>query len=232
MIPEISSLVVIRITFALFMLFVASVLDLKKREIDDRLWIIFSGIAFLMIFLSNDIWNAAKTIAFSMIIAPIALLIWRFGIFGGADAFCLIVLAGLAPLSSLTGHNITPFSTLTNAVIISIIPIFVNLTRNLVALLKKQDIFRGVRISKMNKIIALFIGYRANNPKYCFSIEKIQGNHKHLSFSLKHADNVDFCTTSDTWVTPGIPYILYISCGFIIQILYGDIIFNLLNGVK
>ena len=232
MVPEISSLVVIRITLALSMLFIASLLDLKKREIDDRLWMIFGGVAFLTVFLSGDIWSTMKILAFSMIIVPIALLIWRFGIFGGADAFCLIVLAGLAPLSSLNGNNITPFTTLTNAVIISIIPIFVNLTRNLVALSKKQDIFEGIHISKMNKIMALFIGYRANNPKYCFSIEKIQGKHKQLTFSLQHADDTDFCTTSDTWVTPGIPYILYIAAGFIIQILYGDIIFNLINVIK
>lgn len=232
MIPEISSLVVIRITLALSMLFIASMLDLKKREIDDRLWMIFGGIAFLIVFLSGDIWSATKTLAFSMIIVPIALLIWRFGIFGGADAFCLIVLAGLAPLSSLNGHSITPFTTLTNAVIISIIPIFVNLTRNLVALSKKQDIFKGVHISRIHKIATLFIGYRASNPKYCFSIEKIQGNRKQLNFSLQHADDADFCTTSDTWVTSGIPYILYITGGFIIQILYGDMIFNLINVVK
>lgn len=227
-----SSLDVIKIILALSMLFIACMLDLKKREIDDRLWMIFGGIAFLMVFLSGDIWSTAKTLAFSMIIAPIALLIWRFGIFGGADAFCLIVLAGLAPLSSLNGHNITPFTTLTNAVIISIIPIFVNLIRNISAMLKKQDIFKGVDISRMNKIVALFIGYRSNNPKYCFSIEKIQGNNKKLNFSLQHADDTEFCTTSDTWVTPGVPYILYIAAGFIIQLLYGDIIFNFIHVVK
>ncbi|HET7337898.1 MAG TPA: A24 family peptidase C-terminal domain-containing protein [Candidatus Nitrosotalea sp.] len=40
-----------------------------------------------------------------------------------------------------------------------------------------------------------------------------------------------FCNKSDVWVTPGLPYVLYITGGFIIQIMYGDLILNLLHSL-
>lgn len=219
----------IRVGAALCMLLIASILDLRKREINDILWIGFGIVAVALIFIGGDPWNMTKSIIVSMIIAPIALVIWRFGIFGGADALCLIVLAGLAPMMSLQGAQITPLTTLTNAAIISIIPLFVNLGRNLVAISRKRDIFKDLDETKLNKVMALFVGYRAKSPKHCFSIEKVEGGKRKLDLSLQHAETTSFCSKSDTWVTPGIPYILYISFGFVVQIIYGDVIFNFIR---
>lgn len=222
----------IRIIVALGMLVTASVLDIRKREINDMLWIGFGAIAFVMIFVGGDIWITLRTIGFAMIIAPIALVAWRFGMFGGADAFCLIVLGGLAPMASMHNSMVTPITTLANAAILSVVPLVTNLCRNLFAMSKKQEIFKGFNETRLNKILAVFIGYRAKNPKYGFSLEKTEGGQKRLDFGLKHAENMQFCTKSETWITPGIPYILYIAGGFAIQILYGDIIINLMNGIK
>lgn len=220
---------IIRIAIALCMLIIASTLDIRKREINDILWIGFGAIAFLLIIISGDPWGTAKTAGLAMIVAPIAVVIWRLGIFGGADALCLIVLAGLAPMASITGTWVSPITPLTNAAIISIIPLFANLARNLLAMSRKQDIFEGLNETRLNKIIAIFVGYRTKNPRFCFAIEKTVGNQKRLDFSFQHAENTQFCTTSETWVTPGIPYIIYITGGFFIQIIYGDIIVNLIR---
>lgn len=232
MIVEIQSLNEIRIIFAIAMLFLASVLDIRKREINDIVWIAFGGIATLLFFLSGELWQAFVLIAISMIITPVALLIWRVGVFGGADALCLIVLSALAPMVTLATSPITPFTTLTNSAMLSATPIFVNIVRNTIAILKKEDIFKGFDASMLHKAIAFCIGYRAKNSKYNFSIERMVGAVKKLDFSFKHAENTPFSATSDTWVTPGIPYVLYITGGFVIQILYGDIIFNIMHIVK
>lgn len=232
MTDELLTLNGIRIILALCMLFVASATDIRKREINDILWIGFGGVAVLLFFLNGELWHTFVTLAISLIVVPIALLIWRMGVFGGADALCLIVLSALAPMLTLGTTTITPFTTLTNAALLSITPIFVNIIRNLIAILKKEDIFKGIDASKMHKAIAFCIGYRAKNSKYNFSIEKMEGTSKKLDFSFKHAENTSYATTSDTWVTPGIPYILYITGGFIIQIMYGDIIFNMIHLAK
>ncbi|MDE1868283.1 MAG: peptidase, partial [Thaumarchaeota archaeon] len=178
-----------------------------------------------------NFWLTIKTLGLSMIIVPIALFIWRLGIFGGADAFCLIVLGALVPMASIQSSEITPFTTLTNAAIISIVPLFVNLSRNLVAMAKREDIFNGIDETRLTKLVALFVGHRAKNTKYGFSMERIEGNQKRLDFGFRHAEKTQFCNASTTWITPAIPYILYISGGFAIQIIYGDVIVNLIKSI-
>lgn len=219
----------IRILFALVMLSIATTIDVWKREINDVLWIVFGAISVVLIFFEPSITNSIVNIAISLIIAPVALLIWRIGFFGGADALGLIVLAGLAPQLSLSGNIVTPFTILTNAAIISIAPICLNLIRNLIAILGHKNIFDGFEETRSKKISAIFLGYRAKNPKYSFAIEKTEGNHKKFEFSLHHAENSEFCNKPDTWITPGIPYMLYITAGFVVQLFFGDIIFNIDN---
>jgi preflagellin peptidase FlaK len=179
-----------------------------------------------MIPFSVNIIDETYKIGIAMIIAPIAIIIWRFGLFGGADAFALIVLAGLAPSASLSQGTITPFTTLTNAVLLSIIPMLVNVSRNAILLASKHDIFEGFNETKKKKILAMFVGYRAAKPKFGFSIEQKQGKYKKLNLSLQHAEYAEFCTKQDTWITPGIPYMIFIAAGFVIQLVYGDIIFR------
>ena len=221
----------VRILVSVIMLGSASLIDLKKREINDIFWIVFSGIAVLLLIISPNFWTELKTIGLSLIVAPIALVLWRFGIFGGADAFCLIVLAGLAPMASITLSQISPFTTLENASILTVIPLFVNLSRNILSILRGNDLFNGIEETNLKKILAMFIGYRTKNPKYSFCIEQVIDGRRRLDFSPKHAEKVLFCHKSDVWVTPGLPYVLYITGGFIIQIMYGDLILNLVHSL-
>ena len=214
------------------MLSIATVVDIRKREINDILWIGFGGVAVLLFFLNGDLWRTFVLFAVSMIMAPVVLLIWRLGVFGGADALCLIVLSAIAPMTTLGPFQITPLTTLTNAALVSVTPIFINISRNLFAILRGVDIFQGLDVSNLDKMIALCIGFRSRNPKYSFSIERVSGSKKKLDFSFKHAEKTEFTATSDTWVTPGIPYLIYITAGFVIQIFYGDIIFNMMSGMK
>ena len=216
----------LRIALALAMLGIACASDIKKREISDWIWVVFGAIAAILIPFSPNIADELFKIGIAMIVAPISIIIWRFGLFGGADAFALIVLAALVPSASLAQGTITPFTTLTNAVLLSIIPMLVNATRNAVLLAIKRDIFEGFNETKKKKMIAMFVGYRAANPKFGFSIEQKQGKYKKLNLSLQHAEYAEFCTKQDTWITPGIPYMVFIAAGFVIQLLYGDIIFS------
>jgi preflagellin peptidase FlaK len=226
---ELVSIDGLRVILALTMLGIACASDIKKREISDIIWIVFGAIAAVLIPFSGELTEQLFKIGIAMIVAPIAIIIWRFGLFGGADAFALIVLAGLVPNMTLYGGTITPFTTLTNAVLLSIIPMLVNVTRNAILLASKHDLFEGFNETKKKKILAMFVGYRAANPKFGFSIEQKQGKYKKLNLSLQHAEYAEFCTKQDTWVTPGIPYMIFIAAGFVIQLVYGDIIFGAFN---
>ena len=216
----------LRIITAIAMLGYASYTDVTKREVSDYIWIVFGALSVVLLFLEPQFWQALTNVGISLIVAPIVLIIWRLGMFGGADAFAIIVLALLVPQITMSENTITPFTILTNAVIISIIPFFVNLIRNLIAIGNKNDIFEGFSETRKKRIIALFIGYKAKNPKYSFSIEKKVGKHKKLNLVMHHAEYAEFCEKPNTWVTPGIPYMLFISAGFLVQLFYGDIIFS------
>ena len=225
-----SNIVFIRVILSLAMLGCATYLDLKNREINDLLWIIFGGISVVLIFFTPNIENTLVSVGIALIIAPVAMVIWRMGLFGGADAFGLIVLAALAPEISLSSGIITPFTILTNSAILSVSPIVVNVSKNLISIARHENIFEGLENeTKRNKIIALFIGHRAKNPKFSFSIERQEGSSRKLDFSLKNADEAEFCTSHDTWVTPGIPYMIYITAGFVVQLAFGDIIFSFIK---
>ena len=118
---------VIGIILALVMLILGSIIDIWKREIHDYYWIAFGSIGFLLVFISSDIIPNLLTIGFALIIAPFVIIVWRIGMFGGADAFALIALAVIAPMATLSDNPISPFTTLSNAAILFIIPFLINI---------------------------------------------------------------------------------------------------------
>ncbi|MCV0392268.1 MAG: peptidase [Nitrosopumilus sp.] len=208
------------------MLILGSIVDIWKREIHDYYWIGFGGAGIVLAFLNPNIMTQLLTIGIALIIAPFVIVIWRIGLFGGADAFALIALAVIAPMATITDNQISPFTTLSNAALLFIIPFLFNLFRNIILQLRGKNIFEGFDESFSKKIIASFMGYKSKNPKFAFSIEKMEKGKKKLDLAIHHAENQEFCTTPNTWITPGIPYLLLIAGGFIIQLIHGDIILN------
>jgi preflagellin peptidase FlaK len=217
----------IGVWLALVMLSLASFIDMKKREIHDYYWIVFGIAGIVLLFLHFDMYYLLD-VGLALIVAPFAILVWRLGLFGGADAFAIIVLAVLAPMATFTENLVSPFTTLANAAILFVIPLAVNMIRNLISLVRRQNIFEGFDENYMKKAAAMFIGYRVKNPKFSFSMEKLEGGKKKLNLAMYNVENEPYCTTPNTWITPGIPYILLITGGFVIQLLHGDIILSML----
>ena len=193
------------------------------------LWIIFGVIAGILIFFEPNLIEAAFGVGFSLIVAPLVLVLWRFGLFGGADALGLIVLAALAPMVTFSDSAISPFSILVNSALLSVSPMVINFVRNSILILRKKDIFHDFEETKSKKIFAMFLGYRSKNPKYSFSLETQVGKKKRLNIALHHSDTAEYCTTPDTWVTPGLPFMIFILGGFILQLLFGDVILSLIG---
>ncbi len=216
----------IRILSAVIMLGIASFYDIWKREIHDVLWIGFGAFSVVLLFIDPNFSESVMAILISLIIAPFAIFLWRTGMFGGADAFALIVLASLAPMVTLTDNPVTPLTTLSNAALLFVFPLLANVIRNSISILKNENIFEGFNETKFKKSLAMIIGYRAKKPNYGFAIEKTEGSQKKLNIVFHNAETAEFCSSTNTWITPGIPYILLITGGFIIQLIYGDILMN------
>jgi len=231
MIESLTNYDIIGIGLALTMLIVGSIIDIWKREIHDYYWIGFGSVGFLLVFISSDLISNLLTIGFALIIAPFVILVWRIGLFGGADAFALIALAVIAPLATISENVVTPFTTLSNAAVLFIIPFLINVVRNTIAQIKGERIFEGFDESFWKKLAAILIGYKAKNPKFGFAIEKTENGKKKLDLAFHHAENQEFSTKPNTWITPGIPYLLLITGGFIIQIFYGDVLLGRFLGM-
>jgi len=231
MIEYLTNYNMIGIGLALVMLIVGSIIDVWKREIHDYYWIGFGSVGFLLVFLSSDLISDLLTIGFALIIAPFVILVWRIGLFGGADAFALIALAVIAPMATISENPVTPFTALSNAAVLFIIPFLINVMRNIIAQIRGEHIFEGFDESAGKKLAAILMGYKAKNPKFGFAIEKIENGKKKLDLAIHHSENQEFCTKPNTWITPGIPYLLLITGGFIIQIFYGDIILGRFLGM-
>ena len=219
----------IRILLALVMLSSATIIDIRKREISDVMWIVFGAISGILLFFEPDLIEAAFGVGFSLIVAPLVLILWRFGLFGGADALGLIVLSALAPMATLSDSAISPFSILVNSALLSVSPMIINFIHNSMLILRNKDIFHDFDETQSKKIFAMFLGYRSKNPKYSFSLERQEGKKKRLNITLHHSDTAEYCTTPDTWVTPGLPFMIFILGGFIIQLLFGDMILRMIG---
>ncbi len=216
----------IRIISAVIMLGIASFYDIWKREIHDVLWIGFGAFSVVLLVFDPNFSESSTSILISLIIAPFAIFLWRTGMFGGADAFALIVLAGLAPMMTLTNGPITPLTTISNGALLFVFPLIANVIRNVISIIRNEDIFEGFNETKFKKSVAMIIGYRAKDPNYGFAIERTEGDQKKLNIVFHNAETTEFCSSKNTWITPGIPYILLITGGFIIQLVYGDILMN------
>ena len=216
----------IGIILAIIMLILGSIIDIWKREIHDYYWIVFGGAGIALALLNPNIMTQLLSIGFALIIAPFVIIVWRIGLFGGADAFALIALAVIAPMATFSDNPISPFTTLSNAALLFVIPFLFNLIRNIISQVKGDNIFEGFDETKLKKVIASFMGYKSKNPKFAFSIEKTEKGKKKLDLAIHHAEDQEFCTTPNTWITPGIPYLLLITGGFVIQLIYGDIILS------
>ena len=226
MIESLTNYSIIGIGLALIMLIVGSIIDVWKREIHDYYWIGFGTVGFLLVFISSDLIPNLLTIGFALIIAPFVILMWRIGLFGGADAFALIALAVIAPMATINENIITPFTTLSNAAILFLVPFLINVIRNIISQSKGENIFDGFDENFGKKMAAILIGYKAKNPKFGFAIEKTEDGKKKFDLAFHHAENQEFCTKPNTWITPGIPYLLLITGGFILQLFYGDILLS------
>lgn len=221
-----------RILASVAMLSVASAADLKSRSVSDWLWVAFGIMAaalYVTDFPSNDRLPAiAASIA---ITSALSFAVYRAGLFGGADALALFVLSLLMPQYSgsfsLSGTPSTLFSlsVFVNALALSACQILANVARNSASFLRRQDLFAGFETeTAARKAIAFMIGFRSANPAFSFPIEKNAGCGKKFDFALANAEEAEYEERRNIWVTPGIPFLLYLLAGFIVAILAGDLV--------
>ncbi|MHB8565893.1 MAG: A24 family peptidase [Nitrososphaerales archaeon] len=229
-----SSIILAGIILAAIMLIFTSYLDIKKREVPDKVWLIFGAAGALLqayeIQSGEEVWI---TLAIALILATgIGMGLFYFGFYGGADGKALIALALLVPYfaARVSIYTIAPLIVLTNGVLISVLLPIAMLILNIVRLLRGEKIFDGFQESLIRKIVACLLGYRQmGNPRpFQFSMEKSAVQGKKFDFSMMQEE---FETRGGTWVTPGIPLLVFFALGFFVMLFYGDIVIGLIEFV-
>jgi preflagellin peptidase FlaK len=228
-----STLYTLDVIIALLALIYASYLDLKKREIDDWVWIVAVLAGFpIMLYDQLVIQGGAHFyLLIVSIILTIALAIgfYKAGLYGGADAKALIMIALLLPLTfnGVRIHPFLPISTLLNGLISSLSIPLVMLPLNLYRILiKKENLFEGIDEHFVRKAIALLLGTKIRNPdkhKFWGPMEtRIEDGRRRFNFSPS-IESFWSPLSSGEWATPSIPLVVFITVGFVIDLLFGDI---------
>ncbi|MBC7112777.1 MAG: prepilin peptidase [Candidatus Methanomethyliales bacterium] len=147
-------------------LFVASLQDLKSREISDKVWGVAIPLGLMLTILEIIITPGYPYIlallsgAFSV---ALAFGIYYLGLYGGADAKALAAIAATFPLPPYGIFGASPFFPVTvlgNGIILSLLLIPACLMWNLLFYLRGKSLFSGLAVRWWEKLVAVLIGVK------------------------------------------------------------------------
>ena len=244
------------ILVTLFFFVLSSVYDLKTREVDDKVWLAYGsiGTALTAVRLVSDPSALIVSLISIAVATVLALGIFYFGLFGGADAKAIICLGLTLPLAtrsfqSLLGypHPFFPVTVMIMGYICSAsVAVWFGLRNSLTYIRDRRNMFDGLEQEpKWRKLTAFFTGYRASVSKlrstfYLYPMEEIPNGATKRSFKFFFDAEIDrdqlvskFSESfsrlgfqGDVWVTPGLPMLLFILIGLVITLVFGDVVFS------
>ena len=246
----------LRIFLCTLILVYSSYVDLKTREVTNWIWVIFAPIGAVLnvyeqlyIGYANPVFGILIPILLS---AGLGVAFFYAGLYGGADAKAFIVLAIIAPYHPVLMRPIlgvtSPFFPLTlfaNSAISAGLFALALLVRNLVWRTgHKGPIFEGLETEPAwKKAFALLScikvdSSRLRGPPFQYPAEQPTNSQRRIVLLPDTNDDEAASETlrkltqdlglKEVWVSPTLPFIVFISLCFLISILFGDTIFWIL----
>ncbi|MFC1803703.1 A24 family peptidase C-terminal domain-containing protein [Thermoproteota archaeon] len=237
----------IRALISITMLGYASYKDMKTREIQDIVWIVPGAVGLLLgvyeLFLGSiSLQGVLFSIGFMVMLSGI---LWFLRLFGEADLIAFVTLAVIHPRTPVYGFIGDPplffsFTLIANSAIAGLFTAFYTFIVNLLELLRGKDLFdRYSDVSVLRKIAILFTGRN-------MSMERVRGPPFEYPLEVKgeliikpdlfddEAANKEFRILREkganmVWVSATLPYIVVLFVGYLISILYGDVIFSIMS---
>jgi len=243
----------IRILLSLIFLLISSWYDYKFREVSDRIWLLFAPISFILTFTQYYLEFTIKA-DYSIFLfwllslgvtIPLSLLLFYLGFFGGADAKALICLSFAMPaypsISNAQFNSmlpIFPLAVLVNAVFAASMLTLVVTCHNIIEYLHvRGEMFRGFEHEPgWKKMLAFITGIRINPKRlkdsYYIPLEyAVKGESGEVTRYLRVSPHIEEeCPAhievfnGQIWATPGLPFLIFMTIGFVIALLLGDFI--------
>jgi len=242
---------VLKILFSMPFLLYSCYSDLNSRRVSNKVWkyMLASGSGFVFYEIFTDGFSYLMPLLLSGVLVFTAVyLLFQFGAFGGGDAKGLIVLSLLFPsypVFSYSGNTypllgvppigIFAFTVLGNALLMTTLVPLGMFCHNLLHFSPEM----------IKNPLYMFIGYRTEisslkYKKHLGLLEKFEldesGSLKKtfarggLNFDADQKPELEEylkkgLIEKDIWVTPGLPFMLSITAGFITAVFFGDLIF-------
>ena len=224
--------------------------DLQTRTVPNELWgVVF--VAALPLVIADALIKGMGYVCYMIIIVTCVYLfvyvLFRLGAFGGADAKALIALAFIFPVFpniAVLGYtfpiigapplNIFAFNTLMNAVILAVVVPLGIILYNLCTLSVREILEKPwylivgykCKVSDLkNKHIKLIEDYVCENGG---ATAKFRRTGVVIDdYVLKRLESFESkgLIGSWVWVTPGLPFMIPITAGFVVAVVFGDLIF-------
>jgi preflagellin peptidase FlaK len=242
---------ILKILFSMPFLLYSCYSDLNSRRVSNKVWkymlVSGSGFVFYEIF-TDGLSYLMPLLSSGILVFTVVYILFQFGAFGGGDAKGLIVLSilfpfypvfsfsgNLYPLLGVPQIGLFTFTVLGNALLLTTLVPLGMFGYNLLHFSPEM----------VKKPLYMFIGYRTEisslkYKKHLGLLEKFELDesgslkrklaHTGLNFDADQKPELEEylkkgLIEKDIWVTPGLPFMLSITWGFITAIVFGDLIF-------
>jgi len=237
-----------RTALALGMLGYGSYRDLRTREIHDLLWVA-SGAAALTIDayeLFTGTLGLTQLLYAAGFAAVVGLALWLLRLMGEADILAFAVLVLIHPRApSYLGAGwgwapiFFPFTLLSNAALAGAVTPLGTLISNLAARLRGVNLFeRAEGVSAPGRLVLLFTARYVRvesirGPPFEYPLEGSEGIRVRPNIWDDEAAKKAFSELKEkgyelTWVSSTLPYIVVMTAGYLLSVVFGDIMFRVL----
>ncbi|WP_292462030.1 A24 family peptidase C-terminal domain-containing protein [Methanolobus sp.] len=226
--------------------------DIKSRRVVNEVWVAMFGVCYVFIlydFMTLGMPYLIRNLLTFAFVYLFVYILFQFGAFGGADAKALMVISLIVPtfpaimvfntslpLQGTPIFDIFAFSVFGNSIILTIVVPIGLFIYNLLHNPLKESLRRP---------FYMFIGYRTPvsglGKDHIRMIESYEETKEGVKFSFTRAgteltsnvvaqlkSHVKAGRMDDSvWVTPGLPFMIPITAGFITAVVFGDLIFYL-----
>jgi len=247
--PYLGYLDLARTVLALGMLGYGSYRDIKTREVHDLLWVISGALALVLdayeLFMGTlGLTQLLYAVGFT---AVVGVALWFFRLMGEADIFAFAVLVLIHPKAPaylgaawVWTPIFFPFTLLSNAALAGAATPLATLFINLAAGLGGVNLFERAEGVSVPRKIALLLTARyvrvesIRGPPYEYPLEGSGGLRIRPDIWDDEAAEKTFSDLKEkgyerTWVSSTLPYIIVLAAGYLLSVVFGDILFRVLS---